>query len=176
MDCSPSGSSVHGGFPGKILERVAISSSRGFPRPRDRTRVPLTTEPPGMHHDFAGSRPWAWVFPFPCPLHVAMLKFVALLHVPTVGVIIARGLAINLPQSEQLEFSDRVSWGRGDGLSRSPGSAWDVCSKEGWGRGCWGHGRVSLWHWSHQNWRTGTWWGRVTPLSCTWDAGKMPPS
>lgn len=40
-----------------------------------------------------------------------MLKFVALLHVPTVGVIIARGPAINLPQSEQ-EGSLTVSCGR----------------------------------------------------------------
>ena len=99
----------------------------------------MTTEPPGMHHKLSGLRLWAWkAFSFPCPLHPAMLKFVALLHVPTVGVIIARVPAINLPQSEQEEFSDRGSCGRGDGLSRSPGSAWDVCSKERSGRGCWG--------------------------------------
>ena len=39
IDCSLSGSSVHGIFPGKILEWVAISSSRGSSWPRDRTRV-----------------------------------------------------------------------------------------------------------------------------------------
>ena len=152
MDCSIPGSSVYGIFQAGTLEWVAISSSRGSSQPRDRPCVScvvggfLTTEPPGRHHKLSGLRPWAWkVFSFPCPLHPVMLKFVALLHVPTVGVIIARGPAINLPQSEQEEFSDRVSCGRGDGLSRSPGSAWDVCSK-GWGRGCWGHRRVSFSH------------------------------
>ena len=35
MDCSPPGSSVHGIFQARILEQIAISSSRGSPRPRD---------------------------------------------------------------------------------------------------------------------------------------------
>ena len=35
MDCSPSGSSVHGIFQARMLEWVAISSSRGSYRPRD---------------------------------------------------------------------------------------------------------------------------------------------
>ena len=35
MDCSPSGPSVHGIIPGRILEWVAISSSRGSSRPSD---------------------------------------------------------------------------------------------------------------------------------------------
>ena len=39
MDCSPSGSSVHGILPGRILEWVAISSSRGSFWPRDQTSV-----------------------------------------------------------------------------------------------------------------------------------------
>ena len=39
MHCSPSGSSVHGVLQVRILEWVAISSSRGFSRPRDRTQV-----------------------------------------------------------------------------------------------------------------------------------------
>ena len=39
MDCSPSGSSVHGIFPARILEWVAISSSRDSSQPRDRTQV-----------------------------------------------------------------------------------------------------------------------------------------
>ena len=39
MDCSHSGSSVHGILQAKILERVAISSSRGSSRSRDWTRV-----------------------------------------------------------------------------------------------------------------------------------------
>ena len=35
VDCSPPGSSVHAIFQAWILEWVAISYSRGFPRPRD---------------------------------------------------------------------------------------------------------------------------------------------
>ena len=39
MDCSPPGSSVHGDSPGKILEWVAMTSSRGFSKSRDQTQV-----------------------------------------------------------------------------------------------------------------------------------------
>ena len=39
MDCSPSGSSVHGILQARILEWVAISFSRESSRPRDRTQV-----------------------------------------------------------------------------------------------------------------------------------------
>ena len=39
MDCSPPGSSVHGILQARTLEWVAISSSRGFSRPRGRTHV-----------------------------------------------------------------------------------------------------------------------------------------
>ena len=39
MDCSPPGSSVHGILQARILEWVAMPSSRGSSRPRDRTRV-----------------------------------------------------------------------------------------------------------------------------------------
>ena len=42
LDCSPRGSSVHGIFHARILEWVAISSSRGSSRPRDRTQVSCT--------------------------------------------------------------------------------------------------------------------------------------
>ena len=42
MDCSPPGSSVHEIFQARILERVAISFSRGSSQPRDRTRVSCT--------------------------------------------------------------------------------------------------------------------------------------
>ena len=38
MDCSPAGSSVHGIFQARILEWVAISSSRGSSWPRDWTQ------------------------------------------------------------------------------------------------------------------------------------------
>ena len=39
MDCSPPGFSVHGIFPARILERVAVPFSRGSSRSRDRTWV-----------------------------------------------------------------------------------------------------------------------------------------
>ena len=39
MDCSPPGSSVNGIFQARILEQVAISSSRGFSRPKDGIHV-----------------------------------------------------------------------------------------------------------------------------------------
>ena len=39
MDCSLSGSSVHGIFQASMLEWIAISFSRGSFRPRNRTRV-----------------------------------------------------------------------------------------------------------------------------------------
>ena len=39
VDCSPPGSSVHGIFQAKILEKFAISSSKGYSRPRDQTCV-----------------------------------------------------------------------------------------------------------------------------------------
>ena len=42
VDCSPSGSSVHGISQARILEWVAISFSRGSSQPRDRTQVSCT--------------------------------------------------------------------------------------------------------------------------------------
>ena len=39
MDCSPSGSSVHGISQARILEWVDISSSRGSSQPRDQTHI-----------------------------------------------------------------------------------------------------------------------------------------
>ena len=53
LDCSPPDSSVHHIFQPRILECVAISSSRGSSRSRDQTHISalaggyLTTEPPG---------------------------------------------------------------------------------------------------------------------------------
>ena len=58
MDCNLPGSSVHGIFQARILEWVAMSSSRGSSQPRDRTNISLSLlhwqarslplEPPGM--------------------------------------------------------------------------------------------------------------------------------
>ena len=39
VDCSPPGPSVHEILQARILEKVAISSSRGFSPPRDQTQV-----------------------------------------------------------------------------------------------------------------------------------------
>ena len=56
MDCSPLGSSVHGILQARILEWVAMPSSKGSSRPRDRTHISwisctaggfFTAEPPG---------------------------------------------------------------------------------------------------------------------------------
>ena len=53
VDCSPPGSSVHGILQARVLEWVAISFSRVFSQPRDRTRISciagrlFTTEPLG---------------------------------------------------------------------------------------------------------------------------------
>ena len=43
MDCSPPGSSVHGVFPARTLEWVAISYSRGSSRPKDWSHVPCVS-------------------------------------------------------------------------------------------------------------------------------------
>ena len=59
MDCSPPGSSVHGILPARILEWVAMPSSRGSSQPRDPTRIScssciagefFTAEPPGKSY------------------------------------------------------------------------------------------------------------------------------
>ena len=42
MDCKPPGSSIHGIFQARVLEWVAISSSRGLFWPRDWIQVSLT--------------------------------------------------------------------------------------------------------------------------------------
>ena len=64
LDCSQPGSSAHGIFQARILEWVAISSSRSSSWPRDRTCVScvscagrsFTTELAGKPH----SKPWPW--------------------------------------------------------------------------------------------------------------------
>ena len=58
MDCTLSGSSVHGIFPVRVLVQVVTPSSRGISQPRDWTHIScvscivgwyFTTEPPGKH-------------------------------------------------------------------------------------------------------------------------------
>ena len=53
MDCIPAGSSVHGMSMARILEWVAISSSRGSSQPRDQTHVSCVL------HWWVGSLPLA---------------------------------------------------------------------------------------------------------------------
>ena len=50
MDCSPTGSSVHGILQARILEWVAMSSSRGSSWPRDQTHV--SWKSPALQVDF----------------------------------------------------------------------------------------------------------------------------
>ena len=60
MDCSPPESSVHEISQARILEWVAVSSSRGSSQPKDRTASPalaggfFTTEPPGKPQSRSG--------------------------------------------------------------------------------------------------------------------------
>ena len=49
MNCRLPGSSVHGVFQAKILEGVAISSSKRSSRPRDPTHVSCTVSTKKMH-------------------------------------------------------------------------------------------------------------------------------
>ena len=53
MDCSLTGSSVHGIFQARVLEWVAISFSRGSSQPRDRTQVSHTA---GRHFTIWATR------------------------------------------------------------------------------------------------------------------------
>ena len=90
MDCSPLGSSVHGVFQARILEGVAMPSSKGSSQPRDfETASPVspaladrffTTEPPGKplvlrYFSYFQAHKWflfQWV-PSPHPLFVFTL-------------------------------------------------------------------------------------------------------
>ena len=62
VDCSPPDSSVHGSLQTRILEWVAMPSSRGSSQPRDQTHVSYVS--------WVGSRFFAtratWEAPFPC--------------------------------------------------------------------------------------------------------------
>ena len=63
MDCSPSGSSVHGIFQPRILEWVAISFSRDLPNLGLKPTFPalvskfFTTEPPGKPINIVTAQP-----------------------------------------------------------------------------------------------------------------------
>ena len=69
MDCNPLGSSVHGILQARILEWVAMPSSRRSSRPRDRTQVShvaggfFTTEPPGKPSNVISSPKEEFIHP-----------------------------------------------------------------------------------------------------------------
>ena len=60
LDCSPPGFSVHGTLQARILEWVAISSSRGFSQRRDRTGISCVSRVTGglFATEPVGSSPW----------------------------------------------------------------------------------------------------------------------
>ena len=109
-DCSPPGSSVHGIFQARTLERVAISFSWGSSQPRDRTCSPcgsciagriFSTEPPWKvksQTQFKYSPPQAagknqgnmsgdWFCPFPISLFTS---FTALMIIIIYSFVTAR--------------------------------------------------------------------------------------
>ena len=70
MACNWPGFSVHGISQARIMELVAISSSRGSSQPRDQTHISyiagqfFTIEPPGKPHFGTGDP----VYPSPCEM------------------------------------------------------------------------------------------------------------
>ena len=85
MDWSPPGSSVHGIFQARILEWVAISSSRASSQPRDRTCVSLfpalagkffTTVPPGKM-PFRQQTQHSYDSPKPAPCSFSMAHVIS---------------------------------------------------------------------------------------------------
>jgi len=63
MDCRLPDSSVHGIFQAKILEWVAISFSRGFSWPRDRTCISHTAGQGSLYHSYVESKIWReWIY------------------------------------------------------------------------------------------------------------------
>ena len=85
MNCSSPGSSVHGILQVRILEWVAISSSRGSSWPRDQTHVPciaggFITGPPGMPRGVFNFIQMPVVSFLIVPVQVAMCVFRRLKH------------------------------------------------------------------------------------------------
>ena len=87
MDCITPGSSVHGIFQARILEWVAISSSRGSSQPTDRTRVSCVSciaanllptgslgKPPVCYLHYCRKKPRATQFIHLVPDHLPCVK------------------------------------------------------------------------------------------------------
>ena len=76
MDCRPTGSSVHRIFQARILEWVAISSCRGFSRPRDQTCISCVSSTAGGFFTCWDIREAQWFFqtsgypPIQCHIHL----------------------------------------------------------------------------------------------------------
>ena len=70
MDCSLSGSSVHGIFQARVLEWIAISFPRGSSRPRNRTQVSHIA---GRHFTVWATKEWSrWLFLENPVFHISM--------------------------------------------------------------------------------------------------------
>ena len=93
MDCITPGSSVHGIFQARILEWVAISSSRGSSQPTDRTRVSCVSciaanllptgslgKPPVCYLHYCRKKPRATQFIHLVPDHLPCVKPYAVLQ------------------------------------------------------------------------------------------------
>ena len=63
MDYSPPGSSVHGVLQARLLEWVAMPSSRGYSQPRDQTQVSMSPALAGGF--FTTSATWVMLFNHP---------------------------------------------------------------------------------------------------------------
>ena len=86
MDCSLSGSSVHGIFQARVLEWIAISFPRGSSRPRNRTQVSHIA---GRHFTVWATKEWSrWLFLENPVFHISIL------HLSEVGS--GTGIAVQL--------------------------------------------------------------------------------
>ena len=79
MDCSLPGSSIHGVLQARILEWVAISSSRRSSQPRAQTRISCVSY-------IAGST-LPWSHPGPCFGEVTMYNYWKTLNVSTLDLV-----------------------------------------------------------------------------------------
>ena len=121
MDCSPSGSSVHGIFQARVLEWVAISFSRGSSQPRDWTCVSplradfLTFEPLGKPRQSLGNKNDLCVCVCVCVcVLVAQLRLTLcnLMGYSLPGSSVHRDLQERILQWFAIRFSRRYSWPR----------------------------------------------------------------
>ena len=151
MDCSLPGSSIHAISPVGILERVAISYSRGSSWPRDQTCISVssafaagffTTVPLG------NSQFKAW-----CGLILA--KIIGLAHKP-----------LNFNQSSShyllfLSFMKKMRW-LDDWMDMSSSKRWELMMhREAWRAAL--HGVTKSWTWL-RDWTELNWWEEKTTI------------